>query len=441
MRRFAVITVAISMSLCLPSVATASTDMVFSDAQAHWAQSSIARAAEQNLMQGIGKNEQGELLFAPERAVTRSQAAAVLARAFGLNYGGKKFEKKPLASDYYQDVNNDSWYAESVLLCTVNDVFPIDGEKFYPDRQVTRMEIAVAIQNSFTAKNINVPMIMIMPHFEDTQDLSNAEMNGVVFVHNTGIMKGNEGYFHPYDNLTRAEMARIITDCKDLIDLNMAADQIDSPVSIEKEPLQEQIPHMEIDLELPAVTGMADQALQDKINIRWKNDADNFKQEVASTLDDYVNSAKISGYPIHTYQAFSRVQEGYCHDRFLSLYIDYYSYTGGAHGFTERVPYNIDLNTGQDLALNDLFAPDYDYTSVINEFINEQIKANPGNFFEGDMGFTGIGEQQSYFIKDGDLVIYFGLYEIAPYAAGIQEFKMPLESFNGNLQIPEQSAS
>ena len=78
MRRLAVITAAIAISFCLPLVAIAGTDLVFSDTQGHWAQAAIARAAEQDLMHGIGENEQGELLFTPEGAVTRSQAAAIL---------------------------------------------------------------------------------------------------------------------------------------------------------------------------------------------------------------------------------------------------------------------------------------------------------------------------------------------------------------------------
>jgi hypothetical protein len=89
------------------------------------------------------------------------------------------------------------------------------------------------------------------------------------------------------------------------------------------------------------------------------------------------------------------------------------------------------------VVLNEIFTPGYDYCSTINDFIYNKIQANPENFFEGDMGFKGIDKQQSFYIKDGHLVIYFGLYEIAPYAAGIQEFKLPLDSFDGNLRIPE----
>ena len=437
MRHLATIAVVVTILICLPATASAETDLMFSDTKGHWAEKSIARAAEHNLMQGIGQNEQGEILFAPDSLVTRAQAAAVLVRAFNLDYGHNHSLKETRASDYYRDVNNDSWYTEPIVLCTFNKIFSAEGNRFYPDRPVTRIEMAQAIQRSFTAKNINVPMIMMMPHFNDTQDLSNEEMNAVVFVHNTSIMKGSGGYFRPLDKLTRAEMARIISTCKEIMELNLVTDQPNVAISIQKISMQEQRPQMEIDLELPLLTGMANHARQDKINARWEQDAENFKQEVASTLDDYVKNAEISGYPVHTYQAFSRIQEGYAGLRFLSLYIDYYNYTGGAHGFTERRPYNIDLSTGQDLALNDIFAPGYDYCSIINDFINKQIKANPENFFEGDMGFMGIDKQQSFYIKDGHLVIYFGLYEIAPYAVGIQEFKLPLDSFDGNLRIPE----
>jgi len=115
------------------------------------------------------------------------------------------------------------------------------------------------------------------------------------------------------------------------------------------------------------------------------------------------------------------------------LYIDYYSYTGGAHGFTDRRAYNIDLTTGRELRLSDLFAPDFNYISIINEEIKKQIQAGDEIFFDGELGFQSITENQPFYIEEGNLVIYFGLYEIAPYAAGIQEFRFPLDRFGNNL--------
>jgi len=454
LKRLAAIAAVVSFTLCMPSMVTASSDLDFSDTRDHWAQAYIAKAVEQNLMQGIGKNEQGEMLFAPNEVVTRAQAAAVLVRAFGFNDDERQSIPDPAVSDFFQDVEEQSWYARSVLLCAVNEVFPFKGEFFYPDRPITRLEMAQAIQNSFTARKIAVPMIELMPYFNDTPDLSNREMNAVVFVHNTGIMKGNDGYFRPHDCLTRGELARIITACKDLIDLNTQTDIPASPTSPESD-LQEgqdikeanpqqgslidykhyiqQQDHMDVDLEVPVLVGMTNSSLQQEINARWEKAAEEFQQEVASTLEEYVYNAQTNGYPVHRYQAVSRVQEGFCSDRFLSIYIDYYSYTGGAHGFTERRAYNIDLTTGQELGLSDLFAPEYDYISIINEAVSKQIQANPDVFFDGEMGFKGIDRNQPYYIKDGNLVIYFGLYEIAPYAAGIQEFKIPLAQFGDNL--------
>lgn len=434
-KRFTAISAVITFTLCMPGIASASSDQIFSDTRDHWAQTYIAKAAEQQLMMGIGKNERGEMIFAPNQLVTRSQAASVLARAFALNHDKQQDVKEPAVSDFFQDVKEDTWYAQSVLLCAINEVFPFQGDLFYPDRPIIRLEMAQAIQNAFTAKGISVPMIMLMPEFKDTEGLSNQEMNAVVFVHNTGIMKGDDGYFRPQDSLTRAELARIITACKEIIDLNAQPPAPDSQqdLRLEKKIIKEKQENMEVDLELPVITGMPDQSLQEQINSRWVKEAEDFRQEVASTLEEYVNNAKQYGYPVHDYVAMSRVQESFCSDRFLSLYIEYYSYTGGAHGFTDRRAYNIDLTTGGELRLSDLFAPDYDYISIINQEIKKQIEASDGIFFDGELGFQSITENQPFYIEEGNLVIYFGLYEIAPYVAGIQEFRFPLDSFGDNF--------
>jgi len=50
------------------------------------------------------------------------------------------------------------------------------------------------------------------------------------------------------------------------------------------------------------------------------------------------------------------------------------------------------------------------------------------------MGFQGIGEDQDYYLQDGALVVVFQQYEIAPYAAGIPEFKIPLNLFGDKFR-------
>jgi predicted secreted protein len=140
-------------------------------------------------------------------------------RTFQFDYGNKVFIKQPQATDYYADVANDAWYSDALVMCEVNEIFPAGGN-FSPDRPVTRIETAKAIYRSFNAKGISVPMIMMMPVFEDTEGLNQTETNAVVFVNNTGIMKGYVNRFRPYDNLTRAELAGVIARCVELVALD-----------------------------------------------------------------------------------------------------------------------------------------------------------------------------------------------------------------------------
>lgn len=123
--------------------------------------------------------------------------------------------------------------------------------------------------------------------------------------------------------------------------------------------------------------------------------------------------------------------------------------TGGAHGMHDDITYNIDLKTGKLIELNDLFKENVDYKKTIDSKIKEQIKAlneDEKNFLiksgqkEEDFypvydGFAGIKEDQSYYLTDGKLGVYFGLYEIAPYAAGVPTFEIPFEDLKEYIKL------
>ena len=48
--------------------------------------------------------------------------------------------------------------------------------------------------------------------------------------------------------------------------------------------------------------------------------------------------------------------------------------------------------------------------------------------------FYSIKDNQKFYIQDKSIVIFFDLYEIAPYAAGIPEFPIDIEKIKDNLQ-------
>ncbi len=118
----------------------------------------------------------------------------------------------------------------------------------------------------------------------------------------------------------------------------------------------------------------------------------------------------------------------------ISFYIDYYQFSGGAHGVTTRMSYNIDNLTGNKIQLKDMFKDNYNYKDIINKEINRQISKDPDRYFSGKDGFNGIVDNQNFYVKNNTIVIYFGLYEIAPYASGISEFIIPNKLFDENLK-------
>lgn len=107
-----------------------------------------------------------------------------------------------------------------------------------------------------------------------------------------------------------------------------------------------------------------------------------------------------------------------------------YQFTGGAHGFTTRLAFNYNLNSGKRIGYKDLFEPCVDYKNIIISEVSRRIEMNPQNYFDDALEtvkkFT---DEQPFYIKKRGIVVYYGLYEIAPYAAGIQEFFIPFSAF------------
>ena len=128
-------------------------------------------------------------------------------------------------------------------------------------------------------------------------------------------------------------------------------------------------------------------------------------------------------------------------DDILSILIKYYKYSGGAHGIYEYVPYNIDLTSRNTFVLNDIFTQNSNYEQVINDEIKSQIKTlNKEQGLPEDStqlyAFNKIKNNQKFYIKDDSIVIFFDLYEITPYVAGVPEFIIKKELIN-TLLIPK----
>ena len=101
-----------------------------------------------------------------------------------------------------------------------------------------------------------------------------------------------------------------------------------------------------------------------------------------------------------------------------------------ASAYTEVYTYTIDLEAGRELTLRDMLGPDY--VELANAAVREGIAAREAadpdaTFFHDEAGFTSIDEDQAFYINEnGEPVVVFEKYAIAPGYMGMPEFTVPL---------------
>lgn len=109
-----------------------------------------------------------------------------------------------------------------------------------------------------------------------------------------------------------------------------------------------------------------------------------------------------------------------------------------ASGYQFSRFYHIDKITGQVVTLRDLFREDADYVTALSGEVLRQMEermAADESIICFPEKFTAIDpEQNFYFNEDGELVLVFDEYTIAPGSMGRPEFTIPAEVYGGLLK-------
>lgn len=136
-----------------------------------------------------------------------------------------------------------------------------------------------------------------------------------------------------------------------------------------------------------------------------------------------VQAAKRDSSVEHTYQFFQNYIVTYNENGMLSIVVDQYSYTGGAHGGTYQIGLTFSLKDGKLLSLDDLLKEKSpNYKEGLDKFALKSIKEINGYYDE----FKGLDANPDYFLKTDGLALFFQQYAYTPYVAGIPTFVIPL---------------
>ena len=164
----------------------------------HWARKPIIEAMNKKLMVGTS-----DLKFSPNDKITRGEFVTILGRLG--NVDTKKFaevkDKNIEAGKFYTEYMN--WAVENKLLPKTS--------KALASEVITREEMAHILASYLKLKGDDTSTLKLVV-FADEKEISDWAYEDIQFLANKEILSGRSGNkFSPKENLTRAEVAQIIS--------------------------------------------------------------------------------------------------------------------------------------------------------------------------------------------------------------------------------------
>ncbi len=184
-----------------------------------------------------------------------------------------------------------------------------------------------------------------------------------------------------------------------------------------------------LNLHIPQVKGLQDEAVQKDINTRLENIATTKEKELGmqDMSDDPNTPGKGSLGIDYTAKTLSQ--------SWISILLSIDTYVeGAAHPNTNGLSFLYDVTSKKELKLEDLFNTKTKYLERLSELSIPQLIATSkknGTYFEAkeQMIREGAGPKKENFdifaIENGNLVFFFDPYQVGPYAEGMQTVTLP----------------
>lgn len=196
-----------------------------------------------------------------------------------------------------------------------------------------------------------------------------------------------------------------------------------SPVDIVIKTESEESEDFSYAIEYPVISNLKDTSKQNQLNLKIKKQVYDYMANIRSSSKSQSKSEFFV-----PYSATTKFETKTIRPQIISLIGSFSQDTGGAHPNYSIYTYNINVTSGNLISLEDIFVPDFDYKTIINTEIKNQIKKDISDniyFHEKNLKFVSIRPMQQYYIEDGKLNIQFDVYEIAPYSTGAPSFVIP----------------
>ncbi|WP_027409243.1 DUF3298 and DUF4163 domain-containing protein [Anoxybacteroides tepidamans] len=195
-------------------------------------------------------------------------------------------------------------------------------------------------------------------------------------------------------------------------------------------------------IDYPQVSGLMNKSAENQINetiqkhVRASYNAlVRLKEQEKTDRQRYLEE---HGYPVppdeegmYTYDYSMSYEVKYNENHQLSLLIYDYMYTGGAHGMSNVTSYNFDVRTGKLLKLGDVAKTKQGLNKIKKYAVTDLMnRANRGEMiFTDSLSEIQMNNDRPFYFNSNGIVVKFFEYEVAPYAAGMPEVKIPYSVF------------
>ena len=184
---------------------------------------------------------------------------------------------------------------------------------------------------------------------------------------------------------------------------------------------------LKYNIEYPEIVGQ-NNISNDKFNrynkdlaIKLQKRAENELYQEAIELYKY---NKENNYPIIQYEVYRTYKITLNINQIISLFIDEYTFTGGAHGNTIRTSQTWNMDVARMIELYELFRNPYFIINIFKQVI-EQINNEKDIYFENACCLViDTFNPKSFYLTPNYIVVYFQQYDIAPYSSGIRTFNI-----------------
>ena len=172
-----------------------------------WYNDAVGFVCQNGLMNGVGNNQ-----FDPNGPITRAMMVRVLYNLAG----------SPSIESWnsFSDVEKDQWYARAIAWAKEKGLAEgVDAETFAPNEPLTREQMVTFICRYLSWKyQKEYEGVVDLSVFKDVNQISDWAKDFVVQAVLLGIIKGTEeGRLDPQGTATRAELAQVLYNMKDLI--------------------------------------------------------------------------------------------------------------------------------------------------------------------------------------------------------------------------------